>query len=73
MPEAIRSIPECAASLNMPSDPLSTPVSSFSSVIASAASTDDSAADRLAAPLLRSAHCAIHGPEHTSRAKLTAR
>ncbi len=46
--EAMRSIPECAASLSIPSEPVSRPVMSFSSVMPDAARNDVSAAVRFA-------------------------
>src|SRR5580693_8548509 len=49
MAEAMRSTPECAASESMPSEPVRIPVSSLSSVMAKAASTEESAAVLLAA------------------------
>src|SRR5665213_1120658 len=45
---AMRSIAECAASDNMPREPVRIPVRNLSSVMAAAASTEESAAERLA-------------------------
>lgn len=47
-PLAMRSMPECAASENMPSEPVRTPVTSLSSVMPRAAISEESAAARLA-------------------------
>ena len=47
--EAMRSMEECAASDNMPSEPVRSPVMSLSSVISEAAKTEKIAAERLAA------------------------
>ena len=48
MAAAMRSMPEWAASESMPSEPVRRPVRSLSSVMAKAASTEKSAAERLA-------------------------
>jgi hypothetical protein len=49
MTEAMRSMPECADSDNMPSEPVTMPVMSLSTVMTDAASTEKIAAERLAA------------------------
>src|SRR5690349_7116338 len=49
MAAAARSMPEWAASESIPSEPVKRPVRSLSSVMMSAAKTDSSAAERLAA------------------------
>ena len=49
MAEAMRSMPEWAASDNMPSEPVRRPVTSLRRVMTAAAATEDSAARRLVA------------------------
>ena len=49
MAAAMRSMAECAASDNMPSEPVSRPVASLSSVMPAAADTERTAAVRLRA------------------------
>ena len=49
MAEAMRSMAEWAASLNIPSDPVSRPVTSLSNATTAAAATEKAAAERFAA------------------------
>jgi hypothetical protein len=48
MAEAIRSMAEWAASLNIPSDPVSRPVTNLSKATTAAATTEKTAAERFA-------------------------
>src|SRR5207302_5739606 len=61
MPEAIRSIQECAASLSIPSEPVSSPVTNFRTVTIPAAVTEKTAAERFAIRSLGFSSCIAAG------------
>src|SRR5690348_16077198 len=54
-----RSMPECAASDNMPSDPVSRPATSLSTAMDAAAVTERAAADFFSAVAVRTGGCGV--------------